>query len=257
MRKAARSIARVAVALAAGGFSLLAPPPSAAQEVCAACCYRPQSPRSLTAADWNWTARTPTVTRINADSIAYEPRPGVRKVLHICSQHYHCRIENVQGCPGESAAPAAAPSDCPAVPPKDSWVEIHTVYHDGPALLNPTPQGIERCGPAPLVVVGYQAKVTTAAVRPPIPQFFGPPSAEWTGSATTVDPPPPAPPSCEPAAFWSFALGCDFKVSQEQLKPFTEPKGARVLQPANRLSHDLTHVVGRTKHPKQPPAKPQ
>jgi hypothetical protein len=249
MRNAARSIAGVAVALAAAGFSGHGSAQAAPQTepVCAACCYHPQSPRSLTAADWDWTSRVPTVSRHTTDSIDYVPRPGVRLTLHRCSQHYHCRIENVQACPKQSAAPAEG--ECPKDPPVGSWVEIHTVYHQGPAL-NPLPEPIDRCGPGPLVVVGYHAKVTSAASRrPPVPQHFGPPSAEWSGSATNVDPPPPAPPDCKAAAFWSFALGCDFEVSTEQLRPFTHPDGARALQPKNRLSHDLTHIVGPSKHP--------
>jgi hypothetical protein len=249
MRKAARSLAGIAVALAAIGFSVhgSAQPAPQPEPVCAACCYHPQSPRSLTAADWDWTSTTPTVLRNTADSISYQPRAGVKLVLHRCSQHYHCRIENVQACPGQRGAPAAGESECPANPPVGSWVEIHTVYHNGP-VINPTPEGLDRCLPETLVVVGYHAKVTSEAVRPPVPVHFGPPSAEWSGSATNVDPPPPAPPDCKAAAYWSFALGCDFKVSEEQLKAFTHPDGARALQTGNRLSHDLTHVVASPKH---------
>jgi hypothetical protein len=252
MRNAARSIAGVAVALAVGFAAQgLAQPAPQAEPVCAACCYHPQSPRSLTAADWNWTSRIPTVVQSTANSITYKPREGVRLPLHICSQHYHCGIENVQACPGQSAAPAARGSACPAKPAVGSWVEIHTAYYDGPAL-NPPPRDLGECKKSKtvVVVVGYHAMVTDDPTSSPIPLHFGPPAAEWWGSSTDVDnPPPPAPPECKVAAFWSFALGCDFKVSRRQLERLGPPDGTRDLQTGNRLSHDLTHVVRSQKHP--------
>ena len=248
MRNAARSIAGVAVALAAVGFSAQgsAQPAPQAELVCPTCNH-PQSPRSLTDADWDWTSRIPAVTERTADSITYSPRQGVQLTLHRCSQHYHCRIENVQACPKQSAAPAEGEGECPKDPPVGSWVEIHTVYHQGPTLI-PTPEPIDRCQPGNLVVVGYHAKVTSAPIHSRVPVHFGPPSAEWSGSATNIDN-PPDPPQCKVAAFWSFALGCDFKVSSEQLRSFTHPDQARALQPADRLSHDLTHIVSPPKHP--------
>lgn len=253
MRSAARSIAWIAVAWVAVGFpgQGSAQPAAQTEPVCAACCYHPQSPRSLTAADWNQTSRVLTVWRHSADSISYSPRVGVpTQVLHVCSQHYHCGIENVQACPGQSAPPATRGSACPAKPAVGSWVEVHTAYYDGP-VLNYPPRNLDECKKSRtvVVVVGYHAMVTEDPTGSPVPVHFGPPAAEWWGSATSADdPPPPAPPECKVAAFWSFALGCDFKVSLRQLEPLNPPDGTRVLQPSNRLSRDLTHIV-RTKHP--------
>ena len=76
MRNAARSIAGVAIVLAAAGFSARGAAQPAPEEVCVTC-YHPQSPRRLTAVDWNWTSRIPAVSRRNADSILYSPRVGV------------------------------------------------------------------------------------------------------------------------------------------------------------------------------------
>jgi len=248
MRNAARSIAWIAVAWMAVGPGHGWAQPASEGPVCVNC-YHPQSPRRLTAADWDWTSRAPTVSRRSADSILYSPRAGVPAlVLHACSQHYHCRIENLQSCPGHSASTIPDLTECPEHPPAGSWVEIHTAYHDGPAL-HPLPEGLEGCHqPGALVVVGYHAKVTSEQTDSPVPVYFGPPSAEWSGSSTNADPPPPEPPACKVAAFWSFTLGCDFKLSQKQLEDFEHPDRARALQPPDRLSHDLTHIV-RTKHP--------
>ena len=249
MRNAARSIAGVAIVLAAAGFSAQgsAQPAPQAEPASETCCNHPQSPRSLTGADWNYTSTVSTVLRQSDDSVRYAPRAGVQEVLHRCSQHYHCRIENVQGCAKESAAPAAGQSACPARPVVGSWVEVHTVYHLGPTVT-PTPEGLEQCDPATLVVVGYQAQVTTAPVTSPIPVHFELPAAEWTGSSTGVDKPPP--PECKVAAFWRFALGCNFRLSEQQLvKFFMHPEEAREIQPPNRRSRDLTHIVQGRRRP--------
>jgi hypothetical protein len=253
MRSAARSIAWIAVAWVAVGFpgQGSAQPAPQTESVCAACCYHPQSPRSLTATDWNQTSRIPTVSQISANSIRYKPRADVSLTLNVCSQHYHCGIENVQACPRQSAAPAVRGSACPAKLTVGSWVEIHTAYYDGPVLNHP-PRSLDECKKSRTVVVvtGYHAMVTEDPTGSPVPLHFGPPAAEWWGSATNADnPPPPAPPECKVAAFWSFALGCDFKVSLRQLEPLNPPDGTRVLQPSNRLSRDLTHIIAPSKHP--------
>jgi hypothetical protein len=212
-----------------------------------ACCKIPQSPRRLTAAEWNWTSTVSAVKRRSADTILYTPREGVKPLLlGRCSQHYHCEIENVQDCPAEIPPPAGGGAEC-GKPKVGTWVEIHTVYHAGP-VCNPTPENLDCCTKAPLVVMAYQAKVTAEPILPvrPVPVRFGPESAEWSGSATGPDkPPPPAPPECKAAAYWSFVLGCGFKVSEGQLDRFTHPDPARGLQPKDRLSNDLTHVVKR------------
>jgi hypothetical protein len=247
MRNGARSFTFLAVSLAAALVCGQAAAQTAPSETC---CTRPQSPRSLTDADWDFTSAVSTVQQ-NGASVFYEPRAGDRKTLHICSQHYHCRIENVQTCNKESAAPAAGESACPAQPPVGSWVEVHTAYHDAPAVI-PTPQGLGSCDLKTVVVVGYHAQVTADPFTvPSIPVHFGPPAAEWTGSSTGADVPPL--PECKVAAFWHFTLGCGFKLSQRLLTAeLDHPEEARGLQPANRLSKDLTHIVV----PKRKAAKP-
>lgn len=244
MRNAARRLAGVVVAGVALCFcGLSSAQPAPAPAPAPGTCRIPQSPRSLTAADWNQTSETPAVSQNTADSVSFMARDGRKLILHLCSQHYHCRIENVQTCEGEKATPAAGESACPARPPVGSWIEIHTVYHEGPTL-NPLPEDLKSCR-GTLVVLGYHAKVTAAPASSPIPVPFGPPAAEWSGSATNVDvPPPPAPPECKAAAFWHFALGCDFTLSQARIVDrFKHPDEARGLQPPNRLSRDLTHIV--------------
>lgn len=247
MRHATRVLARLFLVLAAAGVcgrgaAQPAPQPAPAPATCPTCPYgNPQSPRSLTAADWKWTTGTPAVRRRDADSIVYSPRVGVDLTLHRCAQHYHCRIENVQGCPAEHE-PRAPEAACPREPPVDSWVEIHTVYHQGP-LRVPTPQELDLCTEQPLVVVAHHAQVTRDTTPLPL-VHFGPPSAEWSGSSTN-----PEPPDCKPAAYWAFALGCGFRVSQKQLfDGFDHPEEPRPLQTGDRLSSDLTHVVGKRRH---------
>jgi hypothetical protein len=239
MRNGARRFTGFALALAAALVC------GRATAQTATCCTRPQSPRSLTEGDWDYTSGVSTV-QSHGDSITYEPRAGVKKTLHRCSQHYHCHIENVQTCNKESAASAAGESTCPETPPVGSWIEVHTAYHDAPAVI-PTPEDLGSCDLKTVVVVGYHAKVTDDPVSvPPIPVHFGPPAAEWTGSSTGPDVPPL--PECKVAAFWHFTLGCDFKLSQRQLvKEFHHADEARGLQPPNRLSKDLTHIVAKKK----------
>jgi hypothetical protein len=236
MRNVPRFIGAMIFVMAAGlgAWGAAAPAPPIP---CAACCYHPQSPRRLTAADWNWTSSTPAVRR-QGNSIVFTPHPGVQVVLNRCSQHYHCALENDQACPGRKAAPASSGALCPWPQPIGSWVEIHTAYHDGPACV-PTPQHLDCCRTdGPLVVVAHQAKVTSRPLAPPLAVQFGPPAAEWSGSSTS-----PPPPECKTAAYWSFTLGCGFEVSQQQLQPFNHPEEARALQPPDRLSRDLTHIV--------------
>jgi hypothetical protein len=257
MLNGARSFTGFAVALAAAlvcgqAVAQTAPPAGPA----AGTCCTPQSPRSLTPADWNYTSQTSAVYWRDANSINYELRPGVHKILHLCSQHYHCHIENVQECNKESAAPAGGESACPAEPPVGSWIEVHTAYHDAPAVI-PTPEDLGSCDLKTVVVVGYHARVTKDSIHlPTIPIYFGPPAAEWSGSSTGPDKPPV--PECKVAAFWHFALGCDFKLGQQLLvEDFHHPEEARGLQPPNRVSKDLTHIPAGKKHPTKPQTKPQ
>jgi hypothetical protein len=175
------------------------------------------------------------------------------KTLHRCSQHYHCWIENLQPlCPGQTATENGGPPKCPDRPPVNSWVEIHTAY--APKLGTACQGNYEttKCcetdphdPDAPIVVLGYHAKVTAGGTPGPVPTYWGQPvpgpvpavwgatADEWSGSTTG---PNSSPNECKPAAQWSFALGCDFTVSEGQLALFTHPEPARGLQPADRLS---------------------
>jgi len=101
---------------------------------------------------------------------------------------------------------------------------------------------------APIVVLGYHAKVTADAASGPVPMYWGQPARgavpvvwgakadEWSGSTTGPENPEDRPPGCKAAAQWSFALGCGFTVSEGQLAFFTHPEPARGLQRAPRLS---------------------
>jgi hypothetical protein len=237
MRNAARILVCIAAAVLVCGLGSAQPAPKTAA-ACPTCCDNPQSPRILTAGHWNGTSTTPTVTQRTPDSITYSPRPGARLILHACSQHYHCRIENVQTCQGQHGSDGSA---CPTNLPDGSWVEIHTAYHAGPAR-DPLPHGLNQCDVGPVVVVGYHARVTAAPGGGTVPVHFGPPAAEWWGSSTNAEAP-----SCKDPAFWHFTLGCDFTVTRQQLGPLAPPDTARPLQPQDRLSHDLIHVVPRPK----------
>lgn len=206
-----------------------------------ATCSNPQSPRKLTPAELTRPSTDPKVTKGPGGSVIYTPRPGERLTLNPCSQHYHCYIENFQGCPGQVAS--YQDRECPkGLPQEGSWVEIHTAYHRGPAI-NPLPEDLSRCTVEPVVVVGYHAKVTSSGDGPPAPIHFGPPAAEWSGSSTGVKPE-----RCLGPAFWSFTLGCDFKVSPRlfALTPcpgcLTHAEAARKLQPPAALSDDLTCI---------------
>jgi hypothetical protein len=238
-----RNAARILAGIAAVGAAVLVCRVEAAQPApktaaaCPTCCDSPQSPRELK--NWDRTERVATVSQGDGSSIIFSPRPGARLVLHPCSQHYHCQVENVQ-CPGQQGSTESA---CPPTLQPGSWVEIHTAYHAGPAV-NPLPENLDSCRVGPVVVVGYHAKAISGPAGPPVPVLFGPPAAEWWGSSTNA-----GPPSCKNPAFWHFALGCNFTVSALQLRnQFRHPDRARALQAPNRLSRDLTLIEA----PKEP-----
>ncbi|HVT58274.1 MAG TPA: hypothetical protein VHR45_07725 [Thermoanaerobaculia bacterium] len=256
MRSQRRCRLALAVLLVAIAFCLQSsaqPAAKAAPE-----CKIPQSPRKL--ADYNNTNPMPTFFReANVGAIVYKPRGSESKqTLSICSQHYHCWIENLQpGCQGQRATSTGGPVKCEEAKVGD-WVEIHTVY--SPKLGNKCEGNYEstKCcegnpedPSAPIVVIAYHAKVTARPAvdtrcLPPgspgriakVPVCWGQQSAEWSGSTTG-----PPNDTCKAAALWSFALGCDMKVSQEELGKFTQRDRARGLQSSERLSNDLTHVL--------------
>jgi hypothetical protein len=246
-----RNVARILAGIAAVGVAVLVGRLDAAQPApkTADCpfCGNPQSPRKVTPETrWNWESTVPMVSpeQKTPDTIDYSPRAGVKVPMHPCSQHYHCLVENFQGCTGQEESNGRR--SCPDLKP-GNWVEIHTAYHMAPAV-HPLPEDLGQCDTKdgkPVVVVGYHAMVTSSPAVPSLPLHFGPPAAEWSGSSTNNENDQPA--SCKIPAFWHFALGCGFKVSAEQLRHM-HPETARALQSSDRLSHDLTHIEA----PKKP-----
>jgi len=247
----------LAIVLAAGAFCLRgsAQPAAKAATTCGGCtnCQSPRVlPVSLPPASASIVEPGPV-----DDTIYYTSGGTGRVPLHRCSQHYHCRIENQQlACNGQTPGPG--PTTCPSQAPINSWVEIHTVY--APQVTTGCGGNYEStdcCGGDPKVVLAYQARVTAPSspgpvpvywgspVRGPAPVFWGSTAAEWSGSTTGPEKPPTEPNGCKPAALWSFALGCNFTISQDQLALFRHPEPARGLQPPSRLSHDLRRITRR------------
>lgn len=225
----------LAVSLALFGVSL-----AAAQ---GPTCSNPQSPRNVDPksrpSPYFLTSNNSIVSDATPESLVYLPRSGgpSQKLLR-CGQHYHYPIENRQGCPRESASRAGEASP---VKPGD-WIEIHTVYAAKVKSGGCDPESLECCEEGPFLVRAFEAKVTRdgqggAIVPPP-----GRPLAEWSGSTTGPD---KEPGECKPAALWSFRLGCSFRVSEKQLEAFRHHDPARRLQPADRVSRDLTLVVAK------------
>jgi hypothetical protein len=252
-----RNVARILAGIAATGAVVLvcrldAAPPApkkAPKKTAKACefCGNPQSPRRLTEdpeTHWNWESTVPMVSQEQntPDAIVYSPRPDIKQVMHPCSQHYHCMVENFQGCPGQ--VPSNGMRGCPELRP-GNWVEIHTAYHIGPAI-SPLPGGLERCDNTkgkPVIVVGYDATVTSSTAKSSLPQHLEPPAAEWSGSSTNNTNDDPA--SCKIPAFWHFALGCNHEVSLGQLTNVYREQ-ARALQDdidPKRVSNDLTCIA--------------
>lgn len=203
-------------------------------------CSNPQSPRNINLktrpSPYFLTSNNSIVSDATPESLVYLPRSGGpgQKLLR-CGQHYHYPIENYQGCPREIA------SHGDAVKPGD-WIEIHTVYAAKVKSGDCDPETLECCEEGPFLVRAFEAKVTKdghgGAIVPP----SGRPLAEWTGSTTGRE---DKPDECKPEALWSFRLGCSFRVSEEQLKAFHHHDPARPLQPADRVSRDLTLVVAK------------
>lgn len=204
-------------------------------------CSNPQSPRNLDLksrpSPYFLTSTNSIVSDATPESLMYLPRSGgpAQKLMR-CGQHYHYPIENRQGCPRETASGEAEP-----VRPGD-WIEIHTVYAAKVRSEDCDPETLQCCEEGPFLVRSFEAQVTRggrggAIVPPP-----GRPLAEWSGSTTGRE---KEPGECKPAALWSFRLGCSFRVSEEQLKAFHHHDPARPLQPADRVSRDLTLVVAR------------
>jgi len=210
-------------------------------------CSNPQSPRNLDPksrpSPYFLTSTNSIVSDATSESLTYLPRSGgpAQKLMR-CGQHYHFPIENHQGCRRETTSKPGAISGEEATVKRGDWVEIHTVYAAKVKSEGCDPQTLQCCEEGPFLVRAFEAQVTRGgrggAILPPP----GRPLAEWSGSTTG---PEKEPSECKPAALWSFRLGCSFKVSEEQLKEFHHADPARPLQPADRVSRDLTLVVAK------------
>lgn len=186
-----------------------------------------QSPRALAGVPWDREAVS-RVQNVTDDTVTYRGQ-----VLRRCSQHFHCTIENFQGCEGQSVSPVPGPHECPP-PPTGGWVEVHTAYAKRAGCVGPVSQC---CLEAPVVVLGYHARVAAGGAPGRLPVIRDGSFAEWLGSATGPDT-EEGPADCKPEAEWSFTLGCTFSVTAGQLGRHGE--GARPLQ--DRVSRDLVLV---------------
>ncbi|HKD82537.1 MAG TPA: hypothetical protein VKH81_22800 [Candidatus Angelobacter sp.] len=189
--------------------------------------------------DYNYKSTAPVVT-FGADptTVNYQGR-----VLHVCDQHYHVPVENVQGCTNEKQG-VPPPHGTP--PPVGQWIEVHTVYaaevDNSPECAGAPDRNLACCKKPPFVVRGFSARVAqpSGSSAPPIPQPATGLLVEWSGSNTSPDDNT----GCKPLpAQWSFRLGCQFEVRQNLLDPHRfEAHGARPVQPPNRVSPDMTLV---------------
>ncbi len=223
----------VSAVLIAAALSL----PAAAQQLP---CNIPQTPRNIdpkaSPSPYYGTYTTSFVEQTVADELVYEPRQGVTSYrLQRCGQHYHFPIEHPQGCQGEIPATGEAAEK----PRPGQWVEVHTVYAARALPCGCDPETLDCCLLPPFVVRAFAAKVTAGGVPGPIPPPTGYPLAEYTGSTSGEE---AGPDECKPEANWSFRLSCGFTVSEAQLNLFHHVDPARPLQPADRLSRDLTLV---------------
>lgn len=189
--------------------------------------------------DYNFWSTVPVVDTSNVPSeVRYQGQ-----TLRVCDQHYHVPVENVQGCTGEKEGVPPQPGKPPDV---GQWIEVHTVYA---AEVDPNCKGPDNnltcCQKPPFVVRGFSAKVSPQKSGAfSVPVIITPentrPLVEWSGSNTSPDDST----GCKPLpAQWSFNLGCQFEVPQNELNPnIFKAHGARPVQPPNRVSPDMTLV---------------
>ncbi|HEY7403525.1 MAG TPA: hypothetical protein VIB39_08390 [Candidatus Angelobacter sp.] len=184
--------------------------------------------------DYNYTSATPLINPLDARTIQYQGQ-----TLHLCDQHYHVPVENVQGCTNEHDG--NPPDHGP--PPVNQWIEFHSVYamvvDSSPECANGPDNNLACCKTPPFVVRAFSAKVSAPRPSPtPVTQPAQGILAEWSGSNTGAD----KDGDCKPLpAQWSFRFGCEFTVSQNALEGHAHE--SRGLQPPKKLSSDLA-VVG-------------
>lgn len=201
-------------------------------------CSIPQSPRRIDRATRpspfdGGVSHNSIVKVLTPESIEYAPRAGgPAQTLQRCGQHYHLPIETPQGCKDEVTPSPEAKAG--------SRVEVHTVYAFKVRTDGCDPETLGCCEAGPFLVRAFSARVTATGPDEPIVPPPGYPLAEWSGSTTNAD---KEPGECKPAAQWSFRLGCDFVVSEAQLRRFKHADPARAVQEAPRVSKDLTLVT--------------
>jgi len=230
-----RSLVTARLSIAAVlSLSLSAAPPARAAAPGGSCSI-PQTPRRLDRIEPRST--TSIVSQVTTESLLYTPRAGGQpERLFRCGQHYHFPIEDPQGCPGEVPSRGKVATQ----PPPGERVEVHTVYAKVVRHTGCDPETLDCCLEQPFVALAFQGRVTAGGLPGPIVQPPGRPLAEWSGSTTGTT---LYPNDCNPAAQWSFRLGCNFPVSEAQLRQFHHVDPPRCLQPVERLSRDLTLVV--------------
>jgi hypothetical protein len=177
--------------------------------------------------DYNFVSNIPLVDT-SGNTIVYQ-----RKTLVLCDRHYHIPVENIQGCPNETAGTPTNP------PPIGQWVEVHTVYALEASTTGECAVGhdheLKCCLKPPFVVVGYSALIADHDAFPAGDH------AEWAGSATKED---PATGCNSTPAEWHFALGCQNRLTQTALQRLVggKPHKARDVQGPDQVSSDLTLV---------------
>ncbi|HLX09417.1 MAG TPA: hypothetical protein VKY89_16310 [Thermoanaerobaculia bacterium] len=222
--------------------------PSSASSPIPPVCQTPQTPRDISPAAHALVCPSSRVSfnPLDPSRVLYIPRPGdPAQTLHLCGQHYHMPVENIQG-PGQ-VTPRPQWLEPHVVPPLarvGAIVEIHTAY--AAQVPNPCtdPEGTSCCGGQALVLA-WTAHVIAGGSGPIPARPPGQASlSEWSGSTTGPDKPEEH--GCKGPAQWSFALG-DFRVGQHQLQVSFPQKGAqeaRPLQTGANLSCDLTLIRG-------------
>lgn len=194
--------------------------------------------------DYNFWSTAPVVvtSQETPATIRYQGQ-----TLHVCDQHYHVPVENIQGCLHERDG---EPPSAGKAPRAGQWIEVHTVYalevdDSNPNCAKKPDNDLACCKKPPFVVRGFSAEVVAepSGSSSSVPLIITPentrPLVEWSGSNTGPDDSI----GCKPLPVqWSFNLGCQFKVPQSELAMFDKAHEARPVQPPNRVSPDMALV---------------